>query len=258
MLLFERRLSTHLRLPFIVVVMLLMLVTAAPTAAQIIPTAGQLQVNGAITIVFTADTVSCAGLSPGNKVALVGFMIDRQSSSQTISTPMFSQPADANGAFSATVTGGVKPRSIWLLIDETAASYTVAEPSGSVLTRIPDGTISLADGPSTSSAVATIRRSHTHAIWISDGRQLFTDSKPGGVTAADASPTGFSVIDAKDGSVSDEDGAINGSVHFSLPSFFDPTQNSVCLFVVDDRTLEFSVNYLQFNHVPVCPQGGCS
>jgi hypothetical protein len=242
----------------IVATFLLLLALAPAMTAQVIPTAGQLQANGAIAIVFTANTVSCSGLSPGDKVALVGFMIDRQSSSQTLSTPMFSQPANASGAFSATIPGGVKARSIWLLINQTSGSYTVAEPEGSVLTQIPDGAIALTGGAVASSAAVTISRAHTHAISISYGRQPLMDSKPGSVSAADDVPSGFSVIDAKDGSVSDEDGAINGSVHFTLPSFFDPSQSSTCLFVVDDRTLEFNVTYLEFGHSPRCPQGGCS
>jgi hypothetical protein len=258
---FERHLpknAIQLRLQFIVGMIPLILAIAPTTAAQVIPTAGQLQVNGAITMVFTADTVSCSGLSPGDRIALFGFMIDRQSSSQTISTPMFLQSADANGTFSATVSGGIKPRSIWLLIDQISGSYTIAEPAGSVLTRIPDGAINLTGGSIALSAVATINRAHTHAISISDTRQFLENLRPRGVSAADVTPTGFSVIDAKDGSASDEDGTVDGTVHLTLPGFFDQNQNSSCLFVVDDRTLEFGVTYLQFSHAPVCPQWGCS
>lgn|GEM_PF-2405957 len=250
---FQRLLSNSSRRPrlqFIVAIIPLILAIAPTTAAQVIPTAGQLQVNGAITMVFTADTVSCSGLSPGDRVSLVGFMIDRQSSSQTISTPMFSQPADANGAFSATIAGGVKPRSIWLLIDQTSGAYTVAEPEGSVLTRIPDGAVTLTGGSETSSpVVATINRAHTHAICINDGTQGLGGLKWRDPHALDTSPAGFSVIDAKDGSASDSDGTIDGVVHLNLPpSFLDPNQNSACLFIVDDRTLEFSVTYTRFIH----------
>ncbi|MEA2344370.1 MAG: hypothetical protein QOF63_2539, partial [Thermoanaerobaculia bacterium] len=139
---FERLLTTNRSRSRLTVTIALLILALAPiTAAQVLPTAGQLQVNGEITIIFTANTVSCSGLSPGDKVALVGLMIDRQSASPTISTPMFSQPADANGAFSATIPGGIRPTSIWLLIDQTSGSYTVAEPEGSVLTRIPDGAV---------------------------------------------------------------------------------------------------------------------
>ncbi len=260
MLAFERRMSNcYRRMHLLSTVMVLtILAFASITNAQVIPSAGQLQVNGEITISFTANTVSCSGLSPGDKVALVGFMIDRQSASQTISTPMFAQLADANGAFSAMISGGIRSTSIWLLIDQTSGSYTVAEPEGSVLTRIPTGAINLTAGAVAPSAVATINRAHTHAISISDARQLMEDSKSWGHHAMDATPGEFSLLDAKDGSAADEDGTIDGSVRLTLPSFYDQNQNSTCLFVVDDRTLEFSVIYLQFSHAPTCPQGGCS
>lgn len=253
---FERRLSNGFTRLAVVVVLTIM-AFASTTNAQVIPSAGQLQVNGEITIAFTANTVSCSGLSPGDKVALVGFMIDRQPSLQTIST-MFSQQADANGAFSAMISGGIRPTSIWLLIDQTSGSYTVAEPEGSVLTRIPDGAIRMAGGAAPPSAVATISRAHTHAICISDSRQVLEDFKSRGSHTTDAAPSGFSVIDAKDGSAADEDGTIDGSVRLTLPSFYDQNQNSTCLFVVDDHTLEFNVTYLQFAHAPHCPQWGCS
>jgi hypothetical protein len=254
---FERRLPNGFT-RLAVVVALTIMEFASTMNAQVIPSAGQLQVNGEITIAFTANTVSCSGLSPGDKVALVGFMIDRQSASQTISTPMFSQQADANGAFSATISGGIRPTSIWLLVDQTSGSYTVAEPEGSVLTRIPDGAIHLAGGAAAPSAVATISRAHTHAICISDNRQILEDFKSRSSHTTDAAPSGFSAIDAKDGSAADEDGTIDGSVRLTLPSFYDQNQNSTCLFVVDDHTLEFNVTYLQFSHAPNCPQWGCS
>jgi hypothetical protein len=227
---------------------LLIFARAHITAAQVIPTAGQLHVNGEITIVFTANTVSCSGLTPGDTVSLAGFMIDRQAVFQAISTPMVSQAADANGAFSATIAGGVKPRSIWLLIDQNSGSYTVAEPEGSVLTRIPDAAVTLTGGSEASSlVVATINRAHTHAICINDGQ--VSGLKWRGSNALDTTPPGFSVIDAKDGSASDSDATIDGIVHIHLPpSFLDPNQNSACLFIVDDFTLEFSVTYTRFIH----------
>jgi len=256
---FERRVSIHLHSPFVVMILLILVAIAPTVAAQVIPTAGQLQVNGAMTIVFTADTVSCSGLAPGDRMSLAGYMIDRQSSYQTISTPMYSPTADANGTFSAHIAGGINPRSIWLLIDQTSGSYTVAEPEGSVLTGMPDQTITLTGAAVAPSAVATINRAHTHLMLISDGRQLLEDSNRRIVKATDATPTpnGCYIIDAKDGSASDEDGSINGSVKVTLWGFFDSTQNSTCLFVVDDRTLEFSVTYLQFSHGPVCRPGDC-
>lgn len=256
---FERHLSTQRRLQCLVVMIALIFVAIAPTgSAQVKPTAGQLQVNGAISIVFTADSVSCSGLTPGDRVALVGYMIDRQSSYHTIGTPMYLQEADANGGFSVSVPGGIKARSIWLLLDQTAGSYTVAEPEGSVLTQMSDQSLTLTAGNVAPAAVATINRAHTHVMLISDGRQLLTGSIPRGIRPADdLTPSGSYYIDAKDGSAVDEDGTINGSVQLTLGSFFDQSQNSVCLFVVDDRTLEFRVFYLQFAHSPVCRPGDC-
>jgi hypothetical protein len=229
---------------------LLVLAIARVAAAQVIPTAGQLQVNGEITIHFTATTVSCNGLTPGDTVSLAGFMIDRQATFQAISTPTVSQSADANGSFSVTIAGGVKSRSIWLLIDQTSGSYTVAEPEGSVLTRIPDGAVTVTGGSETSSLlVATINRAHTHAICINDGTPGLGGLRWRDSHALDTTPPGFSVIDAKDGSASDSDGIVDGVVHLNLPpSFLDPNQNSACLFIVDDLTLEFSITYTRFIH----------
>jgi len=230
------------------------LLLARVSGAQVLPTAGQLQVNGEITIVFTTNTVSCSGLAPGDTVSLVGFMIDRQTAFHTISTPMSSQVADANGAFSATIADGIKPRSIWLLIDQTSGAYTVAEPEGSVLTRIPDGTVTITGSSeivegSDHAVGATINRAHTHAICINDGMQGFGGLTRRHLHALDTYPPGYSMIDAKDGSAADSDGTIDGVVHLNLPpSFLDPNQNSACLFVIDDRTLEYSVTYVHFIH----------
>ncbi|HEV7485034.1 MAG TPA: hypothetical protein VGQ65_05090 [Thermoanaerobaculia bacterium] len=253
---FEQLRSTNRsRSQFIVMIALLILAVARITAAQSIPTAGQLQVGGEITIVFTANTVSCSGLAPNHTVSLVGFMIDRQSGSQSITTPTFSQLADSSGAFSATIAGGIKPRSIWLLIDQNTGAYTVAEPEGSVLTQIPEATISIMETVSPS-PVATIRRSHTHAISISIRDQLTVgdDSLRPGNPTAEALSSAFTVADAKDGSASDSDGAINGGVDLNLPNFLDSHQTFAFLFVVDDRTLEFSVTYFKFLHGVPCRQ----
>jgi hypothetical protein len=92
-----------------------------------------MKTNDGPTIIFADTTVSCTGLSPGDLVALIGFSIDRKANSQTVTMPTISYQADANGTFTATIEGGVKARSIWLLIDETAFNYTVAAPEGSVL-----------------------------------------------------------------------------------------------------------------------------
>lgn len=214
--------------------------------AQDIPLAGQLQINGGPTIIFTDTTISCGGLSPGDSVALVGFVIDRQASSQTIATPMISQTADTAGNVSAVIDGGIKPRSIWMVIDQTAGSYTVAAPQGCVLRQMADGTVSLAMDESSASAIATINRAHTHAIEILGSSGVQEDSRSH-IRALDAIPSGFAVFDAKDGSSSDTDGAIDGTVHLTLPSFFAPTAAGSALFVIDDRTLEFDARYFQFN-----------
>jgi hypothetical protein len=240
--------------PSYLVLIAVLLFLARVTAAQVVPTAGQLQVNGEIAIVFTTDTVSCSGLSPGDTVSLAGFMIDRQTAFHTVSTPMVSQVADANGSFSATIAEGIKPRSIWLLIDQTTGAYAVAEPEGSVLTRIPDGAVTITGGSeivegSDPTVVATINRAHTHAICINDGMQGLGGLTRRHLHALDTYPPGYSMIDAKDGSAADSDGTIDGVVHLNLsPSFLDPNQNSACLFVVDDRTLEYSVTYVRFIH----------
>lgn len=245
--------ATNLRL--IALFALLTLTAASAALGQGLAMAGQLQVNGQMTIVFTASTVSCTGLSPGDSVALVGFMIDRQAGSQAIITPTISQAADANGAFTATIEGGVKPRSIWLLIDQTAGGYTVAEPEGSVLMQIPSEAISItSDLPD---ADVTIHRAHTHVIWIREGSRPIGELRSRGLGAMEVSPTGFAIYDAKDGSQADTDNTIDGTVHLSVPSFLDPSQISTCLFFIDDRTLEFYVDYLRFSHSPTCRPGDC-
>jgi hypothetical protein len=226
--------------------------------AQGTPFGGQLQVNGETAITFTANTISCSGLSPGDAVSLAGFMIDRQGGSRAIITPAFSQQADTNGFFTVTVDGGVRPESIWLLIDQTAGSYTVAEPAGSVLRLMPAGSVSV------NGDVATINRAHTHVFWISKqygsgpSMDVRRRGNPGAesVRAQDSAPPGFSIFDAKDGAGSDDDGTINGIVHLRMPSFSDSTsQSTSCLFVVDERTFEFTVVYLIFNHNGTrCPQ----
>jgi len=158
---FERHLSTHRRLQRLLVMIALIFVAIAPSdSAQVIPTAGQLQMNGAITIVFTADSVSCSELPPGDKVALVG------------------------SNYSWTRTG------------EASGLRTLRQ---------------------------TVLTSSTQRM---DDPQLM-----------------------KMGRSMDPCGSRWGR--------FDQSQNSVCLFVVDDRTLEFRMFYLQFAHSPVSPRGGC-
>jgi len=248
--------ATNLRL---IALFALLLLAPVPAFAQAPPMAGQLQVNGQMTMVFTASTVSCTGLSPGDSVALIGFMIDRQVRSQAIITPTISQAADSNGAFTAIIEGGVKPRSIWLLINQTAGSYTVAQPQGSVLTQIPSGAISIVgDGTPNLSANLTIHRAHTHVISIAEGdRGQVGEMRLRGRAALEVSPTSFTVFDAKDGSQFDSDSATDGSVQLTVGGYFATTQTSACLFIVDDRTLEFYVHYLRFSHSPICPQGDC-
>ena len=224
---------------------------AAATSAQDMPFAGQLHVNGGPTITFSGNVVSCSGLSPGDSVALVAFSIDRRVGKQTITTPAVSSQADANGNFATSIKGGIKARSVWLLIDQTTGGYTVAAPQGSVLRQM-QGTVSAWEGrpvwggplpPGT----ATINRAHTHVIWVgstdlqSDSRprrpraQAFDPPPP---DAPDPPPNGITVFDAKDGSATDSDGAIDGSVQLTFPG---PLAVGDILFVVDDHTLEFLV-----------------
>jgi hypothetical protein len=232
--------------------------------AQDLPFAGQLQVNGGPTINFTDTTVSCTGLSPGDSVALVGYVINghafQTTTTPTISrTPSFSRQVDENGAITVDIAGGIQPRSIWLLIDETAGSYTVAEPQGSVLRQMPDGAVSLAADPSSSSANVTINRSHTHVLSIAvPGAGPAMDALRHASSAMDVSPPVFAVFDAKDGSGTDDDGTIDGAVHLTIPAFYDTSRNASFLFVVDDRTLDFSVTALFFAHVGTpCRPGAC-
>jgi len=231
----------------IILFVLLTIVSASAALSQPIPFAGQMQTNDGPTIVFTATTVSCTGLAPGDLVALIGFSIDRKANSQTVTTPTISYQADANGAFTATIEGGVKPRSIWLLIDETAFSYTVASPEGSVLRQLPDAATFTSGEVGSLSQTLLIQRAHTHVVTLSDRSNLNMDSRGRRIKPADATASALAVIDAKDGSASDTDGAIDGVVHVLLPNFADPSQRAAYLFVVDDRTLEFRVLALQFN-----------
>ena len=229
----------------IVLTAILTIATAVTALPQTIPFAGQIKTNDGPTITFTDTTVSCSGLSPGDSVALVGFVIDHQSGSQTITTPSISQQADSTGAFSTTIPGGVKPRSIWLLIDETAVSYTVAAPQGSVLRQLPEGAVALSGGPN-SSGIITINRAHTHVISISVGGMIM-ESRSGRIKATDL-PGDIYVFDAKDGSGADDDGTIDGVVHLVVPNFMSSSQDAAYLFIVDDRTLEFRALHLEFNH----------
>jgi hypothetical protein len=149
---------------------LLTLAAADLALAQNMPFAGQFQVNGGPAVTFTNDTISCSGLTPGDSVVLVGFVIAQQAGSQTITTPAFLQQADGNGAFTAVINGGVTPRSIWLFVDQATHAYTVAAPQGSVLRRMPGDTVSVfkvvGSGQEVPPAGALIHRSHTHAIRI--------------------------------------------------------------------------------------------
>ena len=248
-----------MRLRFTALFPLLTLASVRVACGQGLPMAGQLQ-SGEITIVFTATTVSCSGLSPGDSVSLAGFMMDRQAGSQTVTTPAISQTADSSGNFTATIEGGVKPRSIWLLIDQATGSYTVAEPEGSVLTQIPSQAITITGNSQPNSADVTIHRAHTHVMWIREASEItIGEERLRRPKAMDESPTNFAIYDAKDGSQSDGDGTIDGIVHITVPSFFDSNQISTCLFVVDDRTLEFYVFYLRYNHGDPgpCRPGAC-
>ncbi len=120
-----------MRLRSITIFVFFTLAAAGLAIAQTPPISRQIPTNDGPAITFTDTTVSCSGLSPGDSVALAGYVIDRTATYQTITTPTISQLADANGVFTATIPGGVKPRSIWLLINETSSSYTVAAPERS-------------------------------------------------------------------------------------------------------------------------------
>jgi hypothetical protein len=253
-----------MRLRSLVLVVLLTSATTDLALAQVIPFAGQLQVNDGPTINFTDTTISCTGLPPGDAVVLVGYVIDRHgfqtTNAPTISrTPTFSRQADDNGAFSVDIAGGVKAMSIWLLIDETAASYTIAEPQGSVLRQLPAEGISLEQDLSTSSAKVAINRSHTHVLSISmpGGSMIGGESRPRGSSAMDVTGPIFTVFDAKDGSSADDDGTIDGTVHLTVPSFFDTSLSTAFLFIVDDRTLDFTVLSILHNTIQ-CRPGYCS
>jgi len=237
-----------------ITIFVISLLAAADVAvAQVIPFAGQLQINGGPTITFTATAISCSGLTPGDSIVLVGFVRDRQAGSQATTTPTISQQADSNGVFTAIIASGVKARSIWLLVDQSTGGYTVGEPEGSVLRQMPDGTVSpfqgrASAGQATPPATATINRSHTHVIRITspglsslDSRRLRTSSNtppPPPASPQDIRPPGVTVFDAKDGSDIDGDGTIDGVVNMTFP---DSLSIGDYLFVVDVRTLEFRV-----------------
>jgi hypothetical protein len=193
---------------------------------------------------FTQTTVSCSGLPSGDSIVLLGFVIDRTANTMALATPTIAGPSDPNGVFTATVNGGVKPISIWLLLDQTTGSYTVAEPEGSVLREMPDGTIEVFGGRAvvggTPVSAATIHRAHTHLFRIGGGQLMENSRRLRTLTAppTDPRPDGVTVFDAKDGSPTDADGTIDGNVTLNFP---DSLQVGDYLFVVDDRTLEFKV-----------------
>jgi hypothetical protein len=254
-----------MRIRFLVLVTLLTIAIPKSTLAQAIPFAGQFQVNNGPTINFTDTSISCTGIAAGDTVALVGYVIAshgfQTTTTPTISrTPTFSRQADANGVFTVDIAGGVKARSIWLLIDETAGSYTVAAPQGSVLRQISDGAVSLAGDTSSSAANVTINRSHTHvlAVLVPVGGPVSDDSRRHVSSDMDSGPPAFSVFDAKDGADTDNDGTIDGVVHLTIPGFYDTSLSASYLFVVDDRTLDFSVlSLVRATNVPRCRPGDC-
>ncbi|SRR5216684_4045688 len=229
---------------------LLAIATANTALAQAPPVAGQLRMSGGPAMTFTQTTVSCSGLNPGDSIVLAGFVIDRTANTMALVTPTIGGQTDPNGVYAATVNGGVKPLSVWLLLDKTTASYTVAEPEGSVLREMPDGTIEVfkgrpfVGGPEPA-ASATIHRAHTHLFRI-PAMQRLLDSRhiraltipPPAAPPTVTRPYGITVFDAKDGSGSDDDGAIDGSVTLTFP---ESLELGDYLFVVDDRTLEFKV-----------------
>ncbi len=222
-----------------------LLLAAESLIAQDRPLAGQLQMSGGPAMTFTQTTISCSGLASGDSIVLVGFVIDRTANTMALATPTIAGQTDPNGVFTATVNGGVKPLSIWLLLDQTSGSYTVAEPEGSVLREMPDGTIGVfkgrtfEGGPEPAASV-TINRAHTHLFRIGGGLLMENSRHLRTLTAppTDPRPDGVTVFDAKDGSASDSDGTIDGSVTLNFP---DSLQVGDYLFVVDDRTLEFKV-----------------
>src|SRR5258706_6951096 len=227
---------------------ILLAVAAANAAlAQSAPVGGQLRMGGGPTMTFTQTTVSCSGLSPGDSIVLAGFVIDRTANTMALVTPTIAGQTDPNGIFTATVNGGVKPISVWLLLDMTTASYTVAEPEGSVLREMPDSMIEVSKGRALLGgpvpvASATIHRAHTHVFRFATGlptmesRHLrtLTSAQP----PADVRPDGVTVFEAKDGSASDGNGTIDGNVTLNFP---DSLEVGDFLFVVDDHTLEFKV-----------------
>lgn len=212
--------------------------------------AGQYRKNGNPEISFGTTTIHCTGFPAGDALVLVGFVIDPTANTLDLVAPSITGPANPSGSFTATIAGGVKPRSIWLLFDRTTGGYTVAEPEGSVLRRIPDGAITLFKGRPTVGgapppASATIPRAHTHMFRIaaqvaeSGARRVRTlSTAPSHKLPAEYRPDSISIFDAKDGSAYDDDGTINGAVTMTFP---DSLELGDCLFVVDDRTLEFQV-----------------
>jgi hypothetical protein len=212
--------------------------------------AGQYRKNGGPEISFTTTTVHCNGFSSGDSLVLVGFVIDPTANTVALVAPSIAGSPNPNGVFTATIPGGVKPRSVWLLFDRTTGGYTVAEPEGSVLRRIPDGAVTLFKGRPTVGgppppASATIHRAHTHMFRIAlqvaetNARRVRTlSTAPFHTLPAEYRPDGVSIFDAKDGSAYDDDGTIDGAVSLTFP---DSLQLGDCLFVVDDRTLEFQV-----------------
>jgi hypothetical protein len=224
---------------------LLTIITAGTAFPQSIPFGGQINTNAGPPITFTAATVSSSGINPGDSMMLVGFVIDREANTASLTTPAFDGSADAGGVFAVTVTGGIKPRSIWLLIDRTTGGYTVAEPEGSVLRQMPDGSIEIHKETIASPlASATIHRAHTHVFRIA-AMIIQTESRRLRILGTTPPPppdpprlSDMTVFDAKDGSETDNDGVVDGLVRLVFP---ESLRVGDYLFVVDDHTLEFRV-----------------
>lgn len=184
------------------------------------PFVGQLQHGGALQLTFTDTTIEVGNLGPNASVTLTGYVVETHDLRRWITTPAFYQRSDANGNLTVTISGGVQPRSVWILV--THAGYTVASPMGVLRTfDIPDANLTFDSGHRVSNVL--VPRPHT---------EVFAIPRPpsGGL------PDPVTLVDAKDGSPADADHEINGVTLVSIQAKQGDT-----LFVVDTLSLECSV-----------------
>lgn len=194
---------------------LLCISLAAGLRASDPPLSGQMQVSNGPQLTFADAAVSATGLTHSGPVALASFTIDPHDYTAPTVTYTARQTAAADGSITFAIAAGVKPRSIWLLVDQTSGAYTVAGAAGSVLMpfSIPPGNFDA------EFKNITVPRAHTEVFFV---RKNGT----------------FELQDVKDGGVNDKDGGFNGSV---LVTTSTKGKTGDVLFVVDFLTLDFFV-----------------